>query len=621
MVAVAVAVIATWNLVSARVIVVAPLNFRNVSYRPNKRAAFRKKPEDIFYTVDCETDPFHVCEDAKCRKCSGLGRVPQPFIWGAYCGNNQEYFEASSTDEVVEYFREKKTTVYAHNGGKFDYHYFRDDINTDEPIMIINGRLARFKIGDCEFRDSLNIFPNTALADFGVKDEIDYELMEPDKRSDPNTLNLIRQYLRQDCIGLWDVVARYRKEYGKKLTQAGASMKYWEKNYFKQDAPRQTRQQHELYRKYYNGGRVQCFVRGEGFLDFKQADINSAYPRAMLESHPIETEGERRTRLPPDSMLPTTLISLKGTSRGALPWRDDSGELYFPDDEGGRRRRIRTYHITGHEYIAALECNALDVHEILECHVFWKRFNFKDYIDHFYELRLQAIDRKDAAGKIFNKYFMNSLYGKFGANPDHYKEYIIASADSRKKWLEKGYEDYKPFGKERILMERALPDQQKRFYNVATAASVTGYVRAFLFQSMHKCSGLVYCDTDSIAACDTSRLDFGTKLGQWKHEGSWDYYAMAGKKLYAFHRDGADWDFDPEVDEKDRTWKVAAKGIHIADDERAPEIISALARGETRKVLSQTPCYTVTREKPVFIHRNVKSTYRDMSVAPDEIAA
>jgi len=61
-----------------------------------------------------------------------------------------------------------------------------DHINSDEPVMVINGRLARFRIGECEFRDSLNIFPNTRLADFGVKNEIDYALMEPDRRTDPN---------------------------------------------------------------------------------------------------------------------------------------------------------------------------------------------------------------------------------------------------------------------------------------------------------------------------------------------------------------------------------------------------------------------------------------------------
>lgn len=604
-----------------------PLNFRNSFQRKMPRARQRKQKKakklDEFWTLDCETDPFHSCSDPQCSKCDpeAGGRVPNDFIWGAYSGTGDQYVECSSADEICNHFRDYKTVVYAHNGGKFDYHYLRDHINSDEPLMVINGRLSKFKIGACEFRDSLNIFPNTRLKDFGIKDEIDYELMESEARKDPNVLAEIKKYLKQDCVGLWDMVARYRKEYGKKLTQAGASMKYWEKNYFKDEAPRQTRRQHDLYKKYYNGGRVQCFSSGVGTVDFKVADINSAYPYAMLSGHPIETEGERRIRLPPDSVLPQTLITLVGTSRGALPWRDDSGELYFPDDEAGSRKRVRTYHVTGHEFIAALECDALRVNKIVECHVFWKRIHFKDYIDHFFDLREKARLNGDVAGRIFGKYFMNSLYGKFGANPDQYKEYVIATSDSIEAWKVKGYVEYKPWGNERTLMIRDLPDVQKRFYNVATAASVTGYVRAYLFRALHACHGPLYCDTDSIAARDCSGLAYGTELGKWKHEGSFDRYAIAGKKLYAFHQAGTDAPYDPELPEKDRSWKIAAKGIKITDSTQAPDIISALARGEEVKVLNQTPCYTITRPQPVFIHRTVKSTYKDVSLAPDEIAA
>src|SRR5262249_16318847 len=144
--------------------------------------------------------------------------------WGAYCGENElgveEYYEFTTVDEVVAFFRDKKITVYAHNGGKFDYHYLREYLNSDEPVMVINGRLARFRIGEAEFRDSLNIFPNTRLADFGGKISIDYEKMEPERRSDPNIRAEIGVYLKQDCKLLWDMVARYRKDYGVSLTQA-----------------------------------------------------------------------------------------------------------------------------------------------------------------------------------------------------------------------------------------------------------------------------------------------------------------------------------------------------------------------------------------------------------------
>lgn len=608
-----------------------PLNFRRVNqYNPTRRRLRKdktkpreiRKPQGTFWTIDCETDPFHACDDVECSKCHGLGRVPKDFIWGAYCGDTDQYEEYATATDVAEAFASRKSTVYAHNGGKFDYHYLRDHINADDTLMIINGRLARFKIGECEFRDSLNIFPNTRLKDFGIKEEIDYELMEPDKRNDPNVLAEIKRYLRQDCIGLWGVVDRYRRDYGNKLTQAGASMKYWEKNYYKADAPRQTRRQQEEYRPYYNGGRVQCFEHGTASQEFKVADINSAYPYAMLEPHPIECEGDISTKLPKDHLLSTTLIKVEGTSRGALPWRDPkTQELYFPDDEGGHRKRRRVYYVTGHEFIAALELNALDVHKIRECHIFRKRVDFRAYMDHFYELREVARLNGDVAGRIFGKYFMASLYGKFGADPDQYFEFVIATEDSYARHVEQGYEPYKLFGKGRMLMCRELPDAQKRFYNVATAASVTGYVRAHLFRALSKCSGLIYCDTDSIAARETTGIEYGTKLGQWKHEGLFDRYSIAGKKLYAFHKAGAAEEFDPDASEKEHTWKIAAKGIKIGNSTEAPDIIRKLAGGEKVRVINEVPCYTITREKPVFVHRTVKKTFRDMAIAPEPVAA
>ncbi|HEV8593149.1 MAG TPA: DNA polymerase, partial [Pyrinomonadaceae bacterium] len=293
----------------------------------------KKNNRRIFWTLDAETDPFLV------------GREPEPFIWGAYCGENElgleEYYEFYTIDEVVEFFESKAVVVYAHNGGKYDYQirhkpgnhrYFclRDAINSDEPIMVINGRLAKFRIGKAEFRDSLNILPNTRLEDFGGKIKIDYSKMERDKRSDPNVFSEIRTYLRQDCRLLWEVVSRYRRDYGCGLTQAGSSMKYWSKMYHV-EPPRQTKAQHDRYRPYYYGGRVQCFESGVLRTAFSVADINSAYPFAMLRDHAFCTEGRRQTHLPPEPKLSQCLITLDATSRGALPWRDpEDGELYFP---------------------------------------------------------------------------------------------------------------------------------------------------------------------------------------------------------------------------------------------------------------------------------------------------
>lgn len=604
---------------------------------PRKRA---DKSRD-FWTGDSETDPFHHCADKQCPKCHGLGRVPKTFLWGAYNGLTEIYEEFATPRQFADHFRTKKTIVFAHNGGKFDYHYLRDEINSDEPITLINGRLARFRIGECEFRDSLNIFPNTALGDFGCKNEIDYELMESDRRDHPNVRAEISKYLRQDCVGLWDQVARYRSEFGKSLTQATASMKYWEKHYFSDKAPRQTKSQFERCRPYYYGGRVQCFERGIAAVSFKVADINSAYPRAMLEEHPISPIPMLSKKLPKDDRdIRSCLIKLECTARGCFPWREKmeghgegcecghcrGGELFFPDDssyrtmDGKRSGRTRVYTITGWEFLTALDLDAVDNIRIIEVHNFAQKVSFKDYIEHFYKMRLESAERGDVAGKTFGKYFMNSLYGKFGADCENYAEYLIASTDTLDKWKGAGYKVYKPWG-DRFLMERKpteadLEDigSRWRYYNVATAASITGYVRSFLFRSMSACSGLIYCDTDSISARDTTRLEYGKELGKWKDEGSYDRYAIAGKKLYAFHEAGQPLEYDPDADHP--SWKIASKGVNLASLDAGPDLVAALARGDCIEHRPEVPTYSVTRNEPRFINRSLRSTAKDMSQAP-----
>lgn len=567
--------------------------------------------------MDCETDPFK------------QGRIPHPFVWGAYCGENElgveEYHEFVEAEEVALFFRDQDVIVYAHNGGKFDYHYLREHINSDEPVMVINGRLAKFKIGNAEYRDSLNIFPNTRLKDFGGKIEIDYALMEAERRSDPNVRAEISKYLRQDCKLLWDMVARYRKEYGTSLTQAGASMKYWEKMYGI-EAPRQTKAQHDRYRSYYYGGRVQCFESGVRVTDFSVADINSAYPFAMLRNHPYCTEAQLLDHLPATPKIEKCLVKLHAVSKGALPWRDpNDGELYFPDDESRLGVRARQYTVTGWELLAGLELDAIRVVSIDEVHYFPQTVDFKKYIEFFYHQREDARIRGDVAGRIFGKYFMNSLYGKFGANPEKYSEFVIATEDSYTDWMLKGYRYYKPWG-ERYLMERAPTEEDLngegfkwRYYNVATAASVTGFVRAHLFRAISNCSGVIYCDTDSIAARDTGRLEFGTALGQWKHEGIFDQYAIAGKKLYGFHHAGAAQEYNPG--EENPTWKIASKGVNFAADKAGPDRIAEIARGGRVTFDPEVPCYSITREKPRFIAREIGATAKDMSIAPDVLAA
>lgn len=584
------------------------------------------------WTYDTETDPFLT------------DRIPTPFVWGLYDGANDRYYEFWELDKFLEflesaYVQRIAPIVYAHNGGKFaDYHCMRDRINSDEQIMVISGRLAKFRIGDVEFRDSLNILP-VALKVF-AKEKVDYAIMEADVRMLPKNREIISRYLQSDCVNLYEAITGFNKTYGSNLTQAGAAMKYWQKK-FNVKAPKQSLTQFELYKPYYYGGRVQCFQEGHARADFKVVDINSAYPRAMLEHHPICVEAQIEDHLPAGDALTRCFVRLDAVAQGCFPFQPDRlerlagdrelGTLYFPEDD----KEVREYFVTGWELKTALELNKVKIIRIKEVHHFTQTISFADYIEHFYDKRLKAKAEGNTAQDIYAKLLMNSLYGKFSSDPSRYQEYLIAHPEGVPKWMADGFIENEVWGS-RYLMCRPLPESKQRHYNIATAASITGFVRAFLFESLCKCEGLLYCDTDSIAARDVSKLTQSSKLGDWKLEMECDEYAIAGKKLYAFgdvkkdysqeiskyiaehYPDGAHHSDEEIMRDMKRLfkgpggwYKKACKGVDLT-----PEEIIVAATGGEIKYRPQVPTYSIHKPGPVFIPRNVKKTFKDIRKVP-----
>ena len=486
------------------------------------------------WAADCETDPF------------SYGRVPLPFIWGAT--NGKDYYQFDDTEQFVKFFKNKKCIVYAHNGGKFDWLYLTDYIADFSPVMLISGRMAKFTIGECEFRDSYNILP-TPLSAY-KKDEFDYSLLEKEKRDIPGNRAKIEQYLQDDCVYLHEYIIAFISEYGCNLTLAGSAMKFWEKHFLQKKQKANTSQSfYNEFSKFYYGGRVQAFKSGLINYPVTVADINSAYPYAMTFNHPYGDDFRALKHLPVDpGTLERSFIVLVGTAKGSLPFRTKKG-LSFPDDDVQR-----TYQVTGWELIQAMEHNAIDIQRIVKCYTFGETICFDDYVQHFIEQKNSAKQSNDVAGYIFAKLFLNSLYGKYGANPEKYEEfeiippeYIRASADDDWRFVSNV--------KQRALVAKPLDESKWRFFNTATAASITGFVRAMLFKSIKQCKDVVYCDTDSIIARDVSALELDPfKLGAWDVEAECTHGGVGGKKLYAFYKN-------------DGGTKIASKGARLTAEQ------------------------------------------------------
>jgi len=450
------------------------------------------------------------------------------FLWGVLLDDGR-YFEFETIEALVSWLCEPAQAgliLYAHNGGKFDYHFLREAIDSDEPISVISGRLARCKIGGVELRDSLNLFGQTRLADFSKK-EIDYRKMQRTERCKPEVWAEIREYLKYDCESLLRLVSSFIDKFGMQFTQAGAAMKYWKKHHAPaHEIPQSTAGFYDRFHPFYFGGRVQCFANGHARENFKVIDINSAYPFAMLSEHAYSTGFPLTTsKLPKnENSIPQCLIEVDAIAKGCFPLRADDGSLYFPEDES----RVRTYHVTGWELIAAQETGTVEIQRIRACHRFAQQVSFRDYVEHFFALRRDAKAAGDKAQDIFAKIFLNALYGKFASNPRKYQEFMLSENGSPfyEQCLAAGYDDVGDWGRRSMLVRR-VPEAKHRYYNIVTGASITGFVRAHLWRAINKVSGALYCDTDAIAARDVSQIDTGDNLGQWKIEAECDEYAIA----------------------------------------------------------------------------------------------
>lgn len=544
----------------------------------------KPKKQRQIAVCDAETDPF-----------DGV-TIPEPFIWGFYDGVNYEQFD--TTAELIMHVYDKDIILFAHNAGKFDWHLgVVDFLCPMDDLMVINGRISKFQIGDCEFRDSYNILP-TPLSAF-KKDEIDYNIMKKGERDKPHNRRKIERYLYSDCLYLYEYIQRFIERYGLNLTLAGTAMKQWQGISGRTPPNDIGGRVYDSFKQFYYGGRCQAFEHGIISGPLEMVDINSAYPYAMLSEHPIGLEYKY---IKPDAFFSASLehagpafVKCKAPSTGALPYRGPDRALYFPDDGV-----IRHFAVTGWELRAAVETGALDRRDIRwdTGYQFIERINFADYVQHFWHERQEAKANNDTALNIFCKLFMNALYGKFGSNPDEYKNYCVGDVPTMGTMRADGWKDAGVLASW-VLMAKELEAEKRRFYNVATAASITGFVRAFLWRSLSVCERPVYCDTDSILAAGIGALPngHGDELGQWGSDGHFSEAAIAGRKLYALKYD------PPKVkDGETILYKTAHKGVKIS----AAEIYKVAAGGEIiyRPI---APSFSI-HGPPRFVNRTVRMT-------------
>ena len=554
----------------------------------------RDKNQRQIFTLDAETDPFEYGAD-----------FPKPFVWGLY---NEEYdfkYWWGSEEEInLSLMKalsdlEHGSIVYAHNGGKFDFHFLLEFLEPD--IKIINGRIAKATLfnGRVTLLDSYLILP--VPLKMIEKDDIDYMKMKKGVR-DIHRNEIIR-YLRKDCSGLYDACKAFYDRFGLNLTLASTALKELKKTGYEFE---NTFDKYDSkFRPFYFGGRVQCFKTGSFKAKDKPlqyADINSAYPYAMKFNHWCGSSYRETVKLP-EKENGSWFAKIRATSRGCLPRRDEkTKELVFSMDE-----KPRDYYASGWEINKGLELGRLDIVKIERVYTPILTSCFSEYIDKWFAEKAEA-KGVDKLKYLFAKLMQNAAYGKFGQDGRDFQDFKLVPLGE---WpqrtdeeLQRGvppWEHHSDTDTGYSFFKSPAPSD--RFYNVNTAASVTAFVRAYMFEHIIKADNPIYCDTDSII-CDKFNGKIGTKLGEWEIEGELSEVHVAQKKMYAA-REWIHSDFGPV-----NKTKIACKGVRLKYDQIANAINKDVILYE-----NDAPCFSIGKS-PHYIHRNIDLKNVDKEASP-----
>lgn len=512
-------------------------------------------------TFDLETDPFL------------YNRVPQVVCGGLYMSDGyQQYWGDKTIEYLVEDLKDFDGIAYAHNGGKFDFHYFLKYINK-ENIRIINGRIAEMRIGKCLVRDSYLILP--VPLKLIQKDDFDYTKLEKENREKYKKEILL--YLKHDCEYLYNAVIKFHENFGNKFTVASAAFSQLKKMTTAK-IQKCNRAHDEKFRKFYFGGRCQAFKTGVFKKDLILIDINSAYPFAMQHNHPNGYKYEIFDSLNDlkDNQIKCCFIELECYSFGAFPLKTDTG-LSFPCGK---------YHfnVTGHEYLIALKHNLISDIKIITVYKPSYTLNFSDFVSHYYKAKSESKKNGDKLKELLSKLMLNSAYGKFAITPDNYHEWKLGDIGediNETNEDDEEYEQYGKLGQNHWLWRRSLSNTQDYIFNdVATAASITGYVRAYLLDALNRVTEPLYCDTDSILCENADAIELDNfKIGAWDKDKIIKEAYIAGKKLYTLKYD-------------DDTYKTASKGVRA----NANDIIKICEENKIVEIEQIAPIFSVNRE-------------------------
>ncbi len=536
-------------------------------------------------------------------------------------------------DKLLRYLLQRQYRnhyIYAHNGGAFDHlhllPWFTKRIEEfSYKIIPIQSTIQVLKVTERStnytftFLDSIRLLPmslDKAAKTFGFPGKLEHSL-EIDENN-----HSWEKYVQRDCEALYESLSQFQHLITDRLggemgiTSPSTSMKLYRRKFmghgktpalipqhrhFKecdgsQPTPEGTKEpcegcQHAWIRAGYYGGRTEVFRKGGRGLSYY--DINSSYPRAMLEDMPggaVKNYGPKKgpedfKRLHRDAIgfIECDIEIPETCYLPPLPHRaEKTGKLLFPV---GKFHGVWSY----------AELQLLDdplvqgkITNVTRSVWYGRKTLFFDFVKELYSFRDKNANTYDEGLALISKLMMNSLYGKFGMNEDR-REILLLQKDEKPP---EGSTFPRFEGGEEDLLSRVCYVEKRvapPYIIPQISAHITALARVrlwnFMAEVLRRGGKLYYCDTDSLIT-DLADLPVSPDLGELKNEypGEKLDVELIGPKMYLLRKEKAfDKEHAPECHDGQcggcAKVKLAMKGV--PKSMRTEQTIKKFKKGET----------------------------------------
>lgn len=263
----------------------------------------------------------------------------------------------------------------------------------------------------------------------------------------------------------------------------------------------------ELEKMSYKGGITDCFKIGNYKEKLFKLDVNSMYPYIMKDNfYPIKLlyYSDDKTKI--KKLLYKYLDSklLIARVRIFLP-----PEYAYILVKAKIKNENKSIFLSG-SYETDLTTPELKfvikygkILEVIKLAIYEKSIIFKDFVTFFYDKRIEFSKNGNEAYKLFCKYILNNLYGKFGQRVQKYTEFEnkedfkFESREIIDGILDERYKEVKLGNK---IFEIRNTDEKSFDSFIAIASYVTAYARMYLIEMILQAKriNLYYVDTDCL---------------------------------------------------------------------------------------------------------------------------